>query len=234
MTYTLILHLDAPLQSWGIASRYARRDAGAAPSKSAVCGMVCAAMGAAKESEQEAAVLEAFAKLRMTSIILHQSGCGCIGLLSDYHTVQGTRNANGGKVANAVLTTRFYHQDKKFAVLLESEDGNFLEKTRRALQNPVWGGWFGRKCCIPAAPIIRERLMEPAEAREHLHKEVYPNTTWEYYQEVNEEEIPTDTWNDQALSFGKRSSSGRSDRNNAPRRLKRHIQNIGEDIYFQF
>lgn len=233
MTYTLILHFDAPLQSWGTASRYARRDAGAAPSKSAVCGMVCAALGAAKESEQEAAVLEAFAKLRMISVILHQNSNNLIGLLSDFHTVLGTRNANGGKVSNAILTTRFYHQDKKFAVLLESEDGDFLEKARQALQNPVWGGWLGRKCCIPAAPIVREKLMEPAEAREHLHQ-TYPNATWEFYQEVDGEEIPTDTWNDQALSLGKRNSSGRSNRNYAPRRLKRHIQNIQEDTYFQF
>ncbi len=53
MKYCLILHLDAPMQSWGIESRYSRRSAGVAPSKSALCGMACAALGAGKESEKE-------------------------------------------------------------------------------------------------------------------------------------------------------------------------------------
>ena len=46
MTYVLLVRLGGPLQSWGVASRFAaRRDSHGRPTKSAVIGMCAAAMG---------------------------------------------------------------------------------------------------------------------------------------------------------------------------------------------
>ena len=49
----LALMLDAPLQSWGFASRFQRRTTGLHPTKSGVIGLICAAMGVGKGSDAE-------------------------------------------------------------------------------------------------------------------------------------------------------------------------------------
>ena len=49
----LALLLDAPLQSWGFASRFQRRTTGLHPTKSGVIGLICAAMGIGKGTDAE-------------------------------------------------------------------------------------------------------------------------------------------------------------------------------------
>ncbi len=242
MKKVLIIHLDAPMQSWDIESRYEQRRAGDAPSKSALCGMICAAMGAHRESSEESAVIRACAESRLTVYALVPSNSVSGGLLRDYHTVQGTRNAEGKELKYAVQTFRFYHQGKRFAALLESENADFLERARQALLNPVWGVWFGRKCCIPAAPLIREPLTGREDADE-LIRRAYEKHDWEIaetFEEVKDFSDGTDTWNDQPISFGRSHSSGGENRCYSARRIrhklseKKHVkQDLGEDSFFQ-
>ncbi len=75
-TAYLALLLDAPMQSWGFASRFQRRTTGLHPTKSGVIGLICAAMGVAKGSDEERAMLPELAKLRMTSIVIPRDGIG--------------------------------------------------------------------------------------------------------------------------------------------------------------
>ena len=42
---TLLLWLEAPLQSWGAGSRYGRRDTLPFPTRSGILGLLCCAMG---------------------------------------------------------------------------------------------------------------------------------------------------------------------------------------------
>ncbi|MEU9853705.1 type I-E CRISPR-associated protein Cas5/CasD [Streptomyces sp. NPDC047974] len=44
-SHVLLVRLAAPLQSWGVASRFSRRDSHVRPTKSAVVGLVAAALG---------------------------------------------------------------------------------------------------------------------------------------------------------------------------------------------
>lgn len=214
MIYAVILHFDAPLQSWGIDSRFQHRSAGAAPSKSAVCGMVCAACGVAKGSEEERNVIDRFVQLHMD--------CFCIktdGIMADFHTVQHFRRATGSLATDdAIVTHRHYWQGSRYNVVLSSADKDFLIRIHGALQNPVWGIWFGRKCCIPAAPIIQEPVMEYAEAKIKAADNYY-----EAFSEVQDYGSGTDTWYDQPVGFGSPHSSGREGRQYAPRRVNRYI-----------
>ena len=52
----LLLWLEAPLQSWGVDSRFGRRDTLPFPSRSGVLGLVCCATG--RNGEQEAWLAE--------------------------------------------------------------------------------------------------------------------------------------------------------------------------------
>ena len=66
----LALMLDAPLQSWGFASRFQRRTTGSHPTKSGVVGLLCAALGLAKGSDEEREWLPRLAALRMTVVTI--------------------------------------------------------------------------------------------------------------------------------------------------------------------
>ena len=74
--------------------------------------------------------------------------------LEDCHTVTGIRR-DSGKVDDAatVQTYRHYLLDARFGVLLEGPS-LLLEKVAAALRNPKWGVWLGRKCCLPASPLL--------------------------------------------------------------------------------
>lgn len=254
MNCCLMLHLDAPMQSWGIESLYNRRMSGSAPSKSGLCGMVCAALGACKESKEEKEVVNGFSQIRLITVELHGESRGAF--LRDYHTVQGTRNADGYDKTDAVLTHRFYHSDKRFVALLFSEDRAFLERIRQALLNPVWGVWLGRKCCIPASPIIQEKVIPvsddanqgiPTNVEEMLRKK-YRETSWEIYEEItlgDSEMLGADAWRDSPKSFGSATSSGREKRCYGMRYVRHDVKSFPKkaesssaeaenDSYFRF
>ena len=157
----LALLLDGPLQAWGTHSRFQRRTTGGHPSKSAVIGMIAAAMGIGKD-EREAERLASLAALRLTSYRMNRAQRNAVRLM-DYHTVGGgfdkktdplsiPRKASGGPSDNAVLTHREYLMDARFGVIL-SGSRNVLAEAAASLADPKWGIWLGRKSCPPATPL---------------------------------------------------------------------------------
>jgi CRISPR system Cascade subunit CasD len=171
----LAIRLEGPLQSWGFDSQYNRRNTGLMPTRSAVAGMCCAALGLPRGSGKEREFLDSFRSLRMTAIAVPKAGRKKdlpVRRLQDYHTVGGGYNPNDpnerGHItvtakdgnprakngqALAVLTHRQYLTDAAFGVLLEG-DSALLEKIADRLADPVWGIWLGRKTCIPSAPVF--------------------------------------------------------------------------------
>lgn len=171
----LALRLVGPLQSWGFDSQYNRRNTGLMPTKSAIAGMCCAALGFPRGSDKEQVFLTSFGKVRMTAISIPRQGKKTelpVRRLQDYHTVGGgydptdpcergsiTVSAEDGKPrakngqSLAVLTQRQYLTDASFGVLLEGEF-SLLKEIANAFGNPVWGIWLGRKTCIPSAPVF--------------------------------------------------------------------------------
>jgi len=152
----LALRLEGPLQSWGVDSQYNRRNTGLMPTKSAIAGMCCAALGFPRGCDKELEFLVAFGAVRMTAIAIPRNGTKNelpVRRLQDYHTVQNTRRASGAINNDCVLTHRQYLTDAAFGVLLEG-DSILLKQVTAALKNPVWGVWLGRKTCIPTTPVL--------------------------------------------------------------------------------
>jgi CRISPR system Cascade subunit CasD len=152
----LALRLEGPMQSWGFDSQYNRRNTGLMPTKSAVAGICCAALGLPRGSEQEREFLASFGAVRMTSIAIPKKSIGKevpVRRLQDYHTVQNTRRASGAINRDCVLTHRQYLMDADFGVILAGET-ILLEETAAALADLRWGIGLGRKTCIPSAPIL--------------------------------------------------------------------------------
>jgi len=140
----LAIRLEGPLQSWGFDSQYNRRNTGLMPTKSAIAGMCCAALGLSRGDEGEREFLIAFKKLKMTAIAIPRVDDKekklQVRRIQDYHTVGGgydpsvpsergciTVKAEDGKPrakngqSLAVLTNRQYLTDASFGVLLEGD-----------------------------------------------------------------------------------------------------------------
>lgn len=237
-TAYLALLLDAPLQSWGFASRFQRRTTGLHPTKSGVIGMICAAMGLAKGSVEERETLPQLRALKMTSMAIPRRRANPwnnrmeelpIRRLEDFHTVGGgynkkaerfsiPRKASGGPCDDPTVTRRQYLSDACFGVIL-SGDLALLEQVSAKLQNPVWGVWLGRKNCVPAEPIHRGLFNDESEAQQVLvgSRSVGEFTT---ATEVERFEDGTDSLSDQPVSFGDGTSSGPDKRQFAVRRIK--------------
>lgn len=156
--------LDSPLQSWGVESRYQQRGTAAFPSKSGIVGLLAAALGIDKHLPDEAAKIAPLGALGLAVVrgALGPSGAG--GRLSDFHTLGGgydkssswqklsTPRKAGGGTFGTVVTRRTYLAGCCFVALLEG-DAELLKRVAVALRDPVWGGWLGRKSCIPARPF---------------------------------------------------------------------------------
>lgn len=163
----LALMLDAPLQSWGFASRFQRRTTALHPTRSGILGMACAALGVARGSDAEKEWLARLESVRLTVLSIKRRPEGCrppldILRMEDYHTVSGTRRASGAISNDAVISHRQYLLDAKFGVILAGPRST-LEPVAEAMRNPRWGVWFGRKSCLPAAPILRGGVIATLE-----------------------------------------------------------------------
>jgi CRISPR system Cascade subunit CasD len=168
----------------------------------------------------------------MSSIIIPRDGPGVdtflpVVRLEDYHTVLDTRRASGKMDEDAVVTRRQYLLDARFGVILAG-DRFVLGRVAAALEDPVWGVWFGRKNCIPAEPVYRG-LFETEDQAQHA---LIGNRSIEEFTTVSEVSVfaeGTDSISDQPVSFGDSRSSGPDKRQFAARRIKmvpgRSIQN---------
>ncbi len=169
-TAYLALQLEGPLQSWGFDSQFNRRNTGLMPSKSAILGMCLAALGIDRGSEEEKALLIECTQLRLLSVAIprrvskyqDQTKELPVRRITDYHTVQNTKSADGASKKDAVLTYRQYLCDASFACVLSGEKtlierlayGENRITPQNGLANPVWGLWLGRRACIPTKPVF--------------------------------------------------------------------------------
>lgn len=156
MTHALFLRLSGPMQSWGTGSRLQLRRTDLYPSKSGVIGLLLCAMGVGRDAAGEE--LKRLATLEM-GVRVDRAG----ELDWDFHTAgagMGIRKAEGGTKLTAttsepetLLSRRQYLLDASFLVALLGDQA-IIERAVRALQEPVWPIFLGRKCCVPSEPVL--------------------------------------------------------------------------------
>jgi CRISPR system Cascade subunit CasD len=200
----LALLLNAPMQSWGFSSQFERRTTALSPSKSGIAGLLCAALGCAKASQTEADLLAVLRSSDMLAIALSRSPE--VRRMEDFHTVLETRRASNKPNEDPVITRREYLLDGRFGIVLNLPAA-WAHNLAPAVQNPVWGIWFGRKCCIPAEPVYRGVYDTEDDALHHLLAN-QPRSLYTMIRDAGSFESATDTLRDQPISFGSPQSSG--------------------------
>lgn len=163
---TLLVRLVAPMQSWGSQSRFDRRDTNHEPTKSGVLGLVCAAMG-----RERSEPIDDLASLRM-GVRVDREGI----VAYDYQTAQNVirasvdlqkwKNARArGRTTGTqatVVSRRYFLADAAFLVGLEGDE-DILEQVDRAMRNPRWALFLGRKGYLPGEPVhFPKRELHPA------------------------------------------------------------------------
>ena len=168
----LVLRLDAPLMSFGDAAVDATRTTGAHPGRSFLTGLLGNALGWEHRDVDDLQ--------RLQDRLSHASRCDRRGArLVDYHTVDlgadfmtprrtawttrgSVEERRGGEAsAGTHIKLVHYHADAAHVVVLtlrRPDESPTLDELERALAQPARPLFLGRKCCLPAAPLLDGRV----------------------------------------------------------------------------
>ncbi len=139
---TLLLRLQAPMQSWGVSSHFTSRDTTREPTKSGVIGLICAALGRPRDAD-----ISDLAALKM-GVRVDREGI----LQNDFHVAQDILLALGKGTKDTEISDRYYLSDAVFLVGLEGPQA-LLEEIQTALKAPHWMLYLGRKAFPPGKPV---------------------------------------------------------------------------------
>lgn len=164
---SLVLRLAGPLQSWGLASRFNRRETAGEPTKGGLIGLLAAAQGRRRSDPIE--------DLLDLSLAVRTDQPGT--LLRDYHTVSDYRGLpllsasvrdkgkdKGRQTPTAPakythVTQRFYLQDAVFVAIVTGAP-ELLGDLAAAIRRPAFPLALGRRTCVPTQPLL---LRPPTE-----------------------------------------------------------------------
>ena len=231
------LPLEGPLREWELETQYGRRNSGLMPTKSAVLGICCAALGISRGSDEEAEFLVQSARTRLLAVAVPRilnfgewQNELSVRRITDYHTVGGAYDRDDpaqrphipvtaerklkGQTKQTVLTWRQYLCDSHFVAILSGQR-SLIECAGKALADPVWGIWLGRKACIPTAPIYAGVWNTEEEALRSVLGDL-PLDALTHQREVDRFEDGTDTLPDQPVCF----AGPNGIRRFAPRRVR--------------
>ncbi|GGY13220.1 type I-E CRISPR-associated protein Cas5/CasD [Streptomyces xanthochromogenes] len=152
MTAGLILHLSG-IQHWGGPQGGKVRDTHPHPTRSALTGMLAAALGRPRGSD-----------LRDLDQLGHTIRIDRPGRrLPDFHTVGGgypkartVMTADGTRRGEALVFEDWYLHDAAFTIALTGPP-DLLDQTEAALQHPVFPPHLGRRSCPPDMPVLITR-----------------------------------------------------------------------------
>lgn len=162
MKQYLLFRLYGPLASWGDIAVGEQRPSFAHPSKSAIIGLIGAALGIRREDDEQHSRLTE--NLRF-AVRIESPG----ELLRDYHTIQTPATRKGVRHAtrkeelsvdhddlNTILSYREYRCDAYYTICIWQENENRtypLSRIREKLLQPEFVFYLGRKSCPPSLPF---------------------------------------------------------------------------------
>ena len=144
----IALRLEGMLQSWGEDSKWDERSTSSVPTKSGIVGLIAACLGIDRDDP----FIIHISQIIKIAVRVDRKGT----LLSDFHTVASNKMivASGGKQSRTIVSHRQYLQDASFVVLITSADQQLMDSIAKAVNDPKWIPYLGRKSCAPSKPIF--------------------------------------------------------------------------------
>ncbi|MBW6512186.1 MAG: type I-E CRISPR-associated protein Cas5/CasD [Desulfuromonadaceae bacterium] len=204
----LLFRLYGPLAAWGDIAVGEYRPSFAHPSKSAIIGLLAAALGIRRDEEDRQRALA-----ESCSFAVRVDSMGV--LLRDYHTTQvpsvkkgvvhyTRRSELAADKLNTILSSRDYRCDAAYTVAITVTEGSLhtVQQLAIALGKPVFALYLGRKSCPLALPL-QPQVVNAATLREAL--ESIP--TAEEFSEIIQKGAVTVFWEDDKSSGLERQQS---------------------------
>lgn len=148
-----LMHLSAPLQSWGGPADFKVRPTSTSPTRSALTGLIASSLGRPRDHDNTD-----LAELRYT-IRVDRPGHRQM----DFHTIGGgypreltppTADGKRKKLGEGTMVTeRWYLADAAFTVAVTGP-ATTTDAAVRALSKPVFAPYLGRRSCPPDAPVL--------------------------------------------------------------------------------
>ncbi len=155
----LVFRLYGPMASWGQAAVGGDRPTGLYPGRSALLGICAAALGIRRDEEERLRALQ-------EGILFAVKHCVPTTLIRDFHTTQVPRTKKNivhatrrselqDENLNTILSSRDYRCDGLWiiAVTLQDDAEVSLQQLQKALLQPKFSLYLGRKSCPLALPL---------------------------------------------------------------------------------
>lgn len=155
---TATIRLTAPLQSYGNQADFNQRTTNYYPTKSAIIGMIAAALGYQRDNSR----IEELNKV-LVAVRIEQPG----KVMNEFQTVEYHKSPT--KTARK-LTYRQFLQDAVFVVAIGSDDDQAIDKIVEALKHPKFQLYLGRRSNPPAGPLKIDEFQDknPVQVLEKL------------------------------------------------------------------
>lgn len=141
---TILLKFAGPLQSWGTDSHFETRHTDYYPSKSAVVGLLAAAMGLSRSDDENVEKLNQLG----FAVRIDQQG----KLLRDFHIAQ--KYKKDGSFDRNYVTNRYYMEDAVYIVGVTGPDDQ-MQTLYACLERPCFQLYMGRR----ALPVPNDYLI---------------------------------------------------------------------------
>lgn len=179
----LVFHLYGPMAAWGDIAIGEYRPSFAHPSKSAIVGLLAAALGIRRDEEDRQNALAA-----ACTFAVRVDSMG--SLLRDYHTIQVPSSGAGRNRRtfltrraeltepdlNTILSSRDYRCDAVYTVAITLCGGSAFRvaELADALHKPVFTLYLGRKSCPLAVPLF-PKIVSAVTVKDAFHKTPVPD-----------------------------------------------------------
>ncbi len=182
----LTIRLTAPLQSYGDIATFNYRTTGLHPSKSAMIGMIAAALGYRRDDCR-------IKKLNQLKYAVRVDQPGTV--LRDFQTVEWKwKHKSGTK-----LTYRDYLQDAVFMVAVGSDDSDLMSRISYSLKHPRFSLFLGRRS-NPVAGVLETDLSDSVSPLETLRDKAWQASRWYQRRNSSKEDVRVEVFYDSSLS----------------------------------
>lgn len=157
---TFRVTLEGLIHGWGSPSVDNVRNTAVIPEKRGIVGLLACCMGLKRGDPRIRNIYDSV----KVDVTIDDDYAERYELLHDYQTVNGlpvslgsnelTRfpTAKGDTKAGGIIRHKYYITDAVYYAYITAEE-DLAEELYKAVEDPKWIPYFGRKCCLPSAPL---------------------------------------------------------------------------------
>ncbi|WP_030462531.1 type I-E CRISPR-associated protein Cas5/CasD [Kitasatospora sp. NRRL B-11411] len=163
----ILAHLSAPMQSWGLQAEHNIHPTEKHPTRSGLIGLFASALGRSSDHPnpdlQHLGFTIRIDRLGQREVDFHTIGGG----LPPHLAVPSADGSLRKEGTSTIVTERAYRTGAAFTLAVTGP-ADTIDRAARALANPVYAPYLGRRSCPPDVPVFLATHPDPVAALDHL------------------------------------------------------------------